>query len=68
MGEALGSVNHVHDFTGNNHTHDFGLGGPEILDAPGGFDNISGANMPTGTTDSESSLTPFHALLPIMEL
>lgn len=62
-----GSVDHVHDFTSNSHTHEFGnLDDTRLIGA--GYQSLTPPRSTVGTTDRISNLPPYHALLPIMEL
>lgn len=67
VGEIDGSLNHNHGFTSNGHEHPFERPGTDIAF---GLDISVDTTIvqAVGTTDNESSLPPFHALLPIMEL
>lgn len=67
VGETAGSLNHNHDFTSNTHQHRFSTLDPGAAFGTD-FDGFTTNDEVTGTTDNESSLPPFHALLPIMEL
>lgn len=67
VGENLGSVNHNHDFTSNNHFHEW-RSGENFMAAGINYTEESDIQPLVGTTDNESSLPPYHALLPIMEL
>lgn len=66
-GDTGGADDHQHPFTGDGHTHSFEVGsGP--LGAGANFKEITDPAVTVGTTDSASSLPPYHALAYIMLL
>ena len=60
-----GALNHDHDFTGDGHTHDIGLGA--FLAAGAVYALATESTAVTGTTDNASSLPPYFALAYIMK-
>lgn len=66
-GDTGGGDDHQHPFTSDGHFHTLNVSaGP--LGTGTGFENKSNTEQVTGTTDSASSLPPFHALAYIMFL
>lgn len=59
-----GTVNHMHDFTGDGHVHV--IAGPGDFTGGGDFNNQFGPSSIIGTTDAGSTLPPYHALVYIM--
>lgn len=60
-----GNATHTHAFTSNLHNHDLNTPGP--IGSGANFDHETTAVAVTGTTDSGSSLPPYHALCYIMK-
>ena len=61
-----GTTSHVHEFTGNGHSHTFPVGSD--LQGGAAVDKNSSAAQAFGTTDLASTLPPYHALAYIMFL
>lgn len=64
VGASGGTVEHVHDFTSNNHMHfvDFG---DDIQGGPG-VPTSSTMDVATGTTSSENNVPSYYALAYVM--
>jgi len=59
-----GATTHEHDFTGDNHQHSLPVGTNTLAGI--NYSKTVGAKSAIGTTDSESSLSPYYALAYIM--
>ena len=68
-GDAGGSVNHGHAFTGDGHSHDL-LDNIYIpIDEPNGlFSHNTSVSPAAGTTDNADGRPPYYALCYIMKL
>ena len=67
-GSTGGAETHVHNFTGDGHSHDL-ASGDEIHDTPpeGIHEHHTSTDPASGTTDSGSTLPPYRALAYIMK-
>lgn len=67
-GATGGSTSHQHNFTGDGHAHDLQVGTSIEGVAPAGdYHHVTSTSPATGTTDSGSSLPPYHVLCYIMK-
>lgn len=68
-GTIGGTVTHVHDFTGDGHTHFLPYGTDvDTVDPAGDADPTTSSTPATGTTDFETHLPPYYVLAYIMKL
>lgn len=63
-----GATSHDHDFTGDGHWHSTGLGFPGFLPTTGAMRVIINPKSVTGTTDPETTRSPYYALCFVMKV
>ncbi len=66
VGDTNGSINHDHNFISDTHFHNMEPGGD--IGAGIVLDDFTISRPAVGTTDTFSSLPPFHALFYIMKI
>lgn len=68
-GQTGGAYSHDHDFTGDGHSHGFIPGTfVENVSPAGDIDHGTATTPAQGTTDAESHIPAYHALVYIMKL